>query len=477
LISVWAPFSHADECGQPLTDDAQPRAVDALHILKSSIGTRGCTLGACDVNSDCRISVSDAYGVLAASVGRGAEMDCDSSCPTDVPCAEAGAPMCNGICPAGSVCTTRDGGDVDPDERATVCHVPPGNPDNEHTIVVGVSAVAAHLRHGDYLGPCESDVVDCDPEASDCPAKDDAATYDDADGDSDSDSDGDDLDCFCMPSMVSTTTLPEPTTTTTLTEPSTTTTLSEPTTTSTLTEPTTTTSTVGEPTTTITTTTSTTTTLGGDDADNDGLPEASDPCPQDARNACFGPAAVDMATQLEIRINANASTADECSGDRTDCNGDVWYGDFGYNDGGGHSDCRLNGGEPGCVIAGLTAIFGCEDDATEDLLQCEHFDRPTEPELSYAFDVPDGTYLVNLFFANTIEETAEIGDRVFDIVVEGETVYAGFDQVAAAGGSGIAVVRSAIVTVGDGDGLTIAFGHVTENPAIKAIEVLAQPAP
>lgn len=35
-----------------------------------------------------------------------------------------------------------------------VCHIPPGNPSNAHTICVGESAVDAHLAHGDTLGPC-----------------------------------------------------------------------------------------------------------------------------------------------------------------------------------------------------------------------------------------------------------------------------------------------------------------------------------
>jgi hypothetical protein len=40
------------------------------------------------------------------------------------------------------------------DHKQAVCHIPPGNPDNAHTIVVDDSAVPAHLAHGDTLGPC-----------------------------------------------------------------------------------------------------------------------------------------------------------------------------------------------------------------------------------------------------------------------------------------------------------------------------------
>ena len=45
--------------------------------------------------------------------------------------------------------------DEDGDGRVTICHIPPGNPDNAHTIAVRVNAVPAHLAHGDYCGPCQ----------------------------------------------------------------------------------------------------------------------------------------------------------------------------------------------------------------------------------------------------------------------------------------------------------------------------------
>ena len=44
---------------------------------------------------------------------------------------------------------------TDEDGRVTICHVPPGNPNNAHTIIVNAKAVPAHLAHGDACGPCE----------------------------------------------------------------------------------------------------------------------------------------------------------------------------------------------------------------------------------------------------------------------------------------------------------------------------------
>lgn len=39
-------------------------------------------------------------------------------------------------------------------DKQEVCHIPPGNPDNAHTITVSASAVDAHLAHGDTLAAC-----------------------------------------------------------------------------------------------------------------------------------------------------------------------------------------------------------------------------------------------------------------------------------------------------------------------------------
>jgi LPXTG-motif cell wall-anchored protein len=40
------------------------------------------------------------------------------------------------------------------DGKITICHVPPGNPANAHTIEISVNALPAHLAHGDTVGAC-----------------------------------------------------------------------------------------------------------------------------------------------------------------------------------------------------------------------------------------------------------------------------------------------------------------------------------
>jgi hypothetical protein len=39
-------------------------------------------------------------------------------------------------------------------KKTTICHIPPGNPANAHTLCVGTPSVPAHLAHGDHLGSC-----------------------------------------------------------------------------------------------------------------------------------------------------------------------------------------------------------------------------------------------------------------------------------------------------------------------------------
>jgi hypothetical protein len=48
-------------------------------------------------------------------------------------------------------------------KKTTICHIPPGNPANAHTLCIGNAAVPAHLsNHGDYLGACQNETP-CPP--------------------------------------------------------------------------------------------------------------------------------------------------------------------------------------------------------------------------------------------------------------------------------------------------------------------------
>jgi hypothetical protein len=40
--------------------------------------------------------------------------------------------------------------------KVDVCHIPPGNPENAHTITISEHALGAHLDHGDHVGACDS---------------------------------------------------------------------------------------------------------------------------------------------------------------------------------------------------------------------------------------------------------------------------------------------------------------------------------
>lgn len=44
---------------------------------------------------------------------------------------------------------------ADDEMKVLICHIPPGNPDNAHTIEVSINAVPAHLAHGCSLGSCD----------------------------------------------------------------------------------------------------------------------------------------------------------------------------------------------------------------------------------------------------------------------------------------------------------------------------------
>src|SRR5262245_29796335 len=103
------------------------------------------------------------------------------------------------------------------------------------------------------------------------------------------------------------------------------------------------------------------------------------------------------------------------------------------------------------------------------IFQDERWDNTTAPEMQWTFPVTAGQYTVNLYFAEIYDGAQSAGARVFNVSIEGNTVLSNYDVFADVGGFK-GVVKSFNVT--SDANLNINFGHVTENPAVKAIEII-----
>jgi hypothetical protein len=109
-----------------------------------------------------------------------------------------------------------------------------------------------------------------------------------------------------------------------------------------------------------------------------------------------------------------------------------------------------------------TAIAGTSD---QTLYQTEAWASGT---LEYKFQEPNGTYNVTLKFAEIYFNAA--AQRVFNIVINGQTVQTNFDPFVAAGGANTAADRTYPVTVLSG-AIDIQLQSVVQNPKISAIDI------
>jgi hypothetical protein len=115
--------------GKAPTGGAAPMATGGL---TSTGGTTGCS----------HTGGASSTGGQAGTGGTGPQCSCDLPCPTGQACDDY-------LCvPVPTPCGEDTSG------KAVICHIPPGNPGNAHTIHVGTAAVPAHLAHGDCLGEC-----------------------------------------------------------------------------------------------------------------------------------------------------------------------------------------------------------------------------------------------------------------------------------------------------------------------------------
>jgi hypothetical protein len=111
--------------------------------------------------------------------------------------------------------------------------------------------------------------------------------------------------------------------------------------------------------------------------------------------------------------------------------------------------------------------------APASLFQSERWDSAAAAEQEWTFPVANGTYQVNLYFAEIYTGILGAGDRVFDVVIEGVTALDDYDIFAATGDLFTGTMQPFLVDVADGE-LNIQLLHEVENPKISAIEILAE---
>ncbi|WP_242015683.1 malectin domain-containing carbohydrate-binding protein, partial [Robertkochia marina] len=111
-----------------------------------------------------------------------------------------------------------------------------------------------------------------------------------------------------------------------------------------------------------------------------------------------------------------------------------------------------------------------DENTFNGIFQNERWDPAEGEEMEFQIPLTNGEYTVNIFVGNSYGLTDNIGDRVFDILIENNIVEDNFDPIAAFGHQ-VAGMLSYPVTVSDGV-LQIAFAHEIENPIINAVEII-----
>ena len=112
----------------------------------------------------------------------------------------------------------------------------------------------------------------------------------------------------------------------------------------------------------------------------------------------------------------------------------------------------------------------------DQIWETERWDPSGGEEMQYEFDVQSGQQVeVRLYFYDGCSCTDAVGERVFDVSVEGQTVLDDFDIIDTYGDQTAAMESFTVTSDGTID---VDFGHVTENPQINAIEIVsAEPQP
>ena len=146
-------------------------------------------------------------------------------------------------------------------------------------------------------------------------------------------------------------------------------------------------------------------------------------------------------------------------------NGPAWAADDSAT-----SSYRNTGSNNAIYGGGATMDSTVPASTPNDIFNSERWDPSDPTEMQWAFPVPAGQQIeVRLYFANRCGCTSAVGQRVFNVDLDGTRVLSNFDIVAATGDQR-GTMRSFTTT---SDGLVnIDFGHVTENPLVNGIEIV-----
>jgi hypothetical protein len=169
-------------------------------------------------------------------------------------------------------------------------------------------------------------------------------------------------------------------------------------------------------------------------------PAAAPVAPAVAAPAVAAPATPTAA----VRIKAGATAP------YTDSKGNVWLPDQGFVDG----DTVDRGSD--------MQIANTQDQA---IYRTERYGMS-----SFSYKLPNGKYIVKLYFAETYEDISGAGQRVFSFNVAGHE-FKDFDVWAKAGGAKRAYVETVNVDITNGK-LDITFTTNIQSPEINGIEII-----
>jgi hypothetical protein len=189
-----------------------------------------------------------------------------------------------------------------------------------------------------------------------------------------------------------------------------------------------------------------------------GAPQASDATASLPATAYAG-GRVGQNGNILYRVNAAGPTVAAVDA------GPDWQGDDGSD-----SPYRNSGSNIATYSSGASTDNTVPSSTPNAVFDSERWSASDNPAMDWAFPVTAGVPIeVRLYFANRCGCTSAVGQRAFDVSIDGNRVLNNFDIVATTGDQR-GTMKSFDIT-SDGN-VNIDFQHEVENPLINAIEIV-----